>query len=229
MNEISDNLRRVRAAIDAAAEDSGRSAAAVRLIAVSKKQPGERIDAAIAAGQLAFGENRVQEAVDHWGERRRERRRAVGAGLELHLIGPLQSNKAKDAVALFDVIQTVDRPKIAQTLAREFDRQDRQLPCFIEVNTGEEAAKSGILPAAADAFIAACRDEYALPVVGLMCLPPVDEAPALHFSLLREIARRNGVERLSMGMSGDYEQAVRFGATEVRVGTAIFGARDGGA
>ena len=145
--------------------------------------------------------------------------------MSLHLIGPLQTNKVKDAVALFDAIETVDRPRLATALAREMEKSGRRLPCFIEVNTGEEPQKSGVLPAAADEFVVECRDRLGLPIVGLMCVPPLDDEPAPHFALLREIARRAGLDRLSMGMSADFETAIRFGATHVRIGTAIFGAR----
>ena len=191
------------------------------LIAVSKRQPDDRIDAALAAGHRVFGENRVQEAQQRWSDRR-----AAVPDLILHLIGPLQTNKAGDAVALFDVIEIVDRPKLARALAAEMTRQGRHLPCYIQVNTGEEPQKSGIMPAEVDAFIAFCRDECGLDIVGLMCIPPQDEEAAMHFALLRTIAARNGLSGLSMGMSGDYEEAVSFGATSVRVGSAIFGARD---
>jgi pyridoxal phosphate enzyme (YggS family) len=191
------------------------------LVAVSKRQPDDRIDAALAAGQRVFGENRVQEAQQRWSDRR-----AIWPDLKLHLIGPLQTNKAGDAVALFDVIEIVDRPKLARALAAEMDRQRRQLPCYIQVNTGEEPQKSGIMPAEADDFIGFCQTECGLIIEGLMCIPPQDEEPAMHFALLRTIAERNGLSGLSMGMSGDFEEAVAFGATSVRVGSAIFGARD---
>ena len=191
------------------------------LVAVSKRQPDDRIDAALAAGHRVFGENRVQEAQQRWSGRR-----ADVPDLILHLIGPLQTNKAADAVALFDVIEIVDRPKLARALAGEMARQGRQLPCYIQVNTGEEPQKSGIMPAEADDFIAFCRDECGLNIVGLMCIPPQGEEAAMHFALLRTIAARNGLSGLSMGMSGDFEEAVGFGATSVRVGSAIFGARD---
>jgi pyridoxal phosphate enzyme (YggS family) len=191
------------------------------LVAVSKRQPDDRIDAALAAGQSVFGENRVQEAQERWSNRR-----ANWPNLKLHLIGPLQTNKAADAVALFDVIEIVDRPKLARALAAEMNRQGRRIPCYIQVNTGEEPQKSGIMPTEADDFIAFCKTECELDVAGLMCIPPQDEEPAMHFALLRVIAERNGLSGLSMGMSGDFEEAVTFGATSVRVGSAIFGARD---
>jgi pyridoxal phosphate enzyme (YggS family) len=191
------------------------------LVAVSKRQPDERIEAALVAGHRVFGENRVQEAQERWAERR-----GLYPDLKLHLIGPLQTNKAADAVALFDVIEVVDRPKLARSLSTEMARQGRHLPCYVQVNTGEEDQKSGILPDEADSFIGFCREECGLDIAGLMCIPPVDEEPAMHFALLRTIAKRNGLTGLSMGMSGDYEEAVRFGATSVRVGSAIFGSRD---
>jgi len=175
------------------------------------------------AGHRVFGENRVQEAEAKYPELREE-----FPNLALHLIGPLQSNKVRDALSIFDVIESVDRPRLAQVLAKEMDHSGRRRPCLIEVNTGEEAQKAGILPAEADGFVIECRDRLGLPVIGLMCVPPIDEEPALHFALLREIARRNELEVLSMGMSADYEKAIRFGATHVRVGTAIFGARGTG-
>jgi pyridoxal phosphate enzyme (YggS family) len=190
-------------------------------VAVSKRQPDDRIDAALAAGQSVFGENRVQEAQERWSNRR-----ANWPNLKLHLIGPLQTNKAADAVALFDVIEIVDRPKLARALAAEMNRQGRRIPCYIQVNTGEEPQKSGIMPTEADDFIAFCKTECELDVAGLMCIPPQDEEPAMHFALLRAIAERNGLSGLSMGMSGDFEEAVAFGATSVRVGSGIFGARD---
>jgi len=192
------------------------------LVAVSKRQPGDRVDAALAAGHRLFGENRVQEAQQRW-----PHRRIAHPDLTLHLIGPLQTNKAAEAVALFDVIESVDRPKLARILGQEMERQGRHLPCYVQVNTGEEEQKSGIVPDSADAFIAQCRDEFGLNVIGLMCIPPQDEEAAMHFALLRTIAERNGLSGLSMGMSGDFEEAIAFGATSVRVGSAIFGARDG--
>jgi len=217
---VTANLSGVRGRIEAAAEAAGRAAGAVTLVAVSKTQPSEAVRAALQAGQRVFGENRVQEVLAKFPALRGE-----FPDLELHLIGPLQTNKVRDAVAHFDVIETVDRPRLAEALAREMARTGRQLPCFIEVNTGEEPQKAGVLPAAADDFIGDCRDRLKLRIVGLMCVPPHDEEPSLHFALLREIARRHGLEGLSMGMSADFETAIRFGATHVRVGTAIFGAR----
>jgi pyridoxal phosphate enzyme (YggS family) len=220
MDEIEANLAAVRARIEGAARAAARAADAVTLVAVSKTHPADSVRAALQAGQRVFGENRVQEAIAKFPGLRRD-----FPDLTLHLIGPLQTNKVKDAVAHCDVIETVDRPRLAEALAREMERSGRRLPCFIEVNTGEEAQKAGILPADADAFIADCRDRLGLPIIGLMCIPPEHEEPALHFALLREIAKRNGLDKLSMGMSADFETAIRFGATHVRVGTAIFGAR----
>jgi len=220
MEPISANLAAVQGRIEAAARAAGRSAEAVTLVAVSKTQPPDAVRAALAAGQGVFGENRVQEAAAKFPGLRHDY-----PDLKLHLIGPLQTNKVKEAVANCDVIETVDRPRLADALAREMEKTGRRLPCFIEVNTGEEPQKAGVFPEAADAFIADCRGRLGLPVVGLMCIPPEDEEPALHFALLREIAKRNGLDQLSMGMSADFETAIRFGATYVRVGTAIFGAR----
>ncbi|MGB2439105.1 MAG: YggS family pyridoxal phosphate-dependent enzyme [Candidatus Puniceispirillaceae bacterium] len=193
----------------------------ITLVAVSKRQPDDRIDAALAAGQSVFGENRVQEAQGRWMPRRDRH-----ADLTLHLIGPLQTNKVADAVALFDVIEVVDRPKLAKALGNEMIRQNRQLECYIQVNTGKEAQKSGIAPEDADDFIAYCRDEARLNITGLMCIPPVDEEAAMHFALLQTIAKRNDLSILSMGMSDDFEEAIAFGATAVRLGSAVFGARD---
>src|SRR5512138_129490 len=217
--DIACNLAEVRARIAAAAKDCGRDPAEVTLVAVSKTHPAAAVEAALAAGQTVFGENRVQEAQGKF-----PALKAAHPGLRLHLIGPLQTNKVKDALALFDVIETVDRPKLARALAKEAGKLGVAPDCYVQVNTGEEPQKAGIAPAEADTFIAECR-ALGLKVAGLMCIPPVDEEPALHFAFLREIARRNGLAGLSMGMSGDYETAVRFGATVVRVGTGIFGAR----
>ncbi|MGE5768305.1 MAG: YggS family pyridoxal phosphate-dependent enzyme [Bacteroidota bacterium] len=217
--DIAAKLAEVRARIAAAAKDCGRDPAEVTLVAVSKTHPAAAVEAALAAGQTVFGENRVQEAQGKF-----PALKAAHPGLRLHLIGPLQTNKVKDALALFDVIETVDRPKLARALAKEAGKLGVAPDCYVQVNTGEEPQKAGIAPAEADTFIAECR-ALGLKVAGLMCIPPVDEEPALHFAFLREIARRNGLADLSMGMSGDYETAVRFGATVVRVGTGIFGAR----
>jgi hypothetical protein len=218
--DIAANLAQVRARIASAARSAGRNPGDVALVAVTKTHGAAKIRAAIAAGHLVFGENRVQEAEDKW-----PALKAEFAGVRLHLIGPLQSNKVKRAVALFDAIETVDRPKLARALAEEMARTGRCPSCFVEVNTGEEAQKSGIKPAELDAFVRDCRETYRLPVEGLMCIPPMDEEPSLHFGLLAEMARRNGLRHLSMGMSADFEIAVAFGATYVRVGTAIFGPR----
>ena len=217
---IAANLAAVRGRIEAAARAAGRPPEAVSLVAVSKTQPADAVRAALAAGQRVFGENRVQEGLAKFPELRGE-----FPDLELHLIGPLQTNEVREAVAHFDLIETVDRPRLAAALAREMERTGRHLPCYVEVNTGEEPQKAGVLPEATDEFIAECRDRLGLPIVGLMCIPPEHDEPALHFALLREIARRNGLDILSMGMSADFETAIRFGATHVRVGTAIFGAR----
>jgi pyridoxal phosphate enzyme (YggS family) len=218
---VADRLNHVLARIRETAMDCGRSPADITLVAVSKTRPVDRILAVLAAGHQVFGENRVQEALSKFPDLK-----ADHPGLTLHLIGPLQTNKARDAVRLFDVIETLDRPKLARGLAREMEKQGRRPVCFVEVNTGEEPQKSGILPADTDAFVALARDELRLPVEGLMCIPPLDEEPALHFALLRDIAGRNGLPCLSMGMSADFETAIRFGATHLRVGTAIFGVRN---
>ncbi|HYE49839.1 MAG TPA: YggS family pyridoxal phosphate-dependent enzyme [Azospirillaceae bacterium] len=218
--DVAANLAEIRGRIGAAARAVGRDPAGVALVAVSKVQPVERLRAALAAGQRVFGENRVQEAKAKW-----PALKAEYPDVELHLIGPLQTNKVKEAVALFDVIQTVDRPKLAAALAEECARQGRRPRFLVEVNTGEEPQKAGIPPAEVAAFLAACRDEHGLAVEGLMCIPPAEEEPALHFALLADLARRNGLAGVSMGMSGDYEVAVRMGATHVRVGTALFGER----
>jgi len=217
--DIAQRLKEVRGRIDAAAARAAREPEDVTLIAISKTQPDARIEAALAAGQRVFGENRVQEAEAHWAARRES-----VDDLELHLVGPLQTNKVRDAVALFDVIQTVDRPKLAEHLAREFARAGTPRRCFIQVNTGEEPQKAGVVPAEADGFIAACR-ALELPVEGLMCIPPADEPAPPHFALLGEIAARNGLAGLSMGMSADFEAAAELGATHVRVGTGVFGPR----
>ena len=216
------SLDDVRARIAAACDKAGRAPDSVTLVAVSKVQPLDRIEAVLEAGHRVFGENRVQEAQGKW-PAFRER----FAGLELHLVGPLQTNKARAALELFDVIQSLDRPKLATTLARLAQEEGRCPPLFVQVNTGEEDQKAGVLPADADAFIAEAR-RFDLPVAGVMCIPPVDEEPALHFALLAKIAERNGLDGLSMGMSGDFERAIAQGATHVRVGSALFGERDYG-
>jgi pyridoxal phosphate enzyme (YggS family) len=200
-----------------AARAAGRDPGDVTLVAVSKQQPWERIEPVLAAGQTVFGENRVQEATARWAERR--------AGIELRLIGPLQSNKAGEALALFDVIETLDRDKLARTLAEEAQKQGRAPRLYVQVNTGEEPQKAGVIPPEADAFIALCRSAYGFDIEGLMCIPPEAEPPGPHFALLAKIAGRNGIGKLSMGMSADFETAIRFGATSVRVGSALFGTR----
>ena len=217
---VAENLAEVQRRIAPAARAVGRDPAAVTLVAVSKAQPEERILAALQAGHRVFGENYVQPARARWPALRKR-----FPGLVLHMIGAIQTNKAKEAVELFDVIETLDRPKLATALAREMEKADRRVPCFVQVNTGEEPQKAGVPPAEADAFVRLCRDELQLPVVGLMAIPPFDEEPSPHFALLAKIAERNGLEELSMGMSADYEIAVQFGATHVRVGSAIFGER----
>ncbi len=217
---LADRLALVKARIADAARAVGRDAAGVTLVAVSKTHDAGAIAAAIAAGQRVFGENRVQEA-----QAKYPALKAAHPDLVLHLIGPLQTNKVRDAAALFDVIESLDRPKLADALAREMERTGRRPRCFIQVNTGEEPQKAGVLPAEADAFIRECRERWRLPLEGLMCIPPLDQEPSPHFALLREIARRHGLKELSMGMSADYEIAIRLGATHVRVGTAIFGER----
>jgi pyridoxal phosphate enzyme (YggS family) len=219
-SSLPENLRRVRAEIAEAAEAGGRAPAAVTLVAVSKGHDAAAAAEALAAGQRVFGENRVQEAQGKW-----PALRETHPGIELHLIGPLQTNKAREAVALFDVIQSLDRARLADALAAEMDKQNKRPALFVQVNTGEEVQKAGVLPAEAAAFVRWCQDDKKLPVVGLMCIPPVDEEPALHFALLRELAEDAGVTQLSMGMSADFGLAVRLGATHVRVGTAIFGER----
>lgn len=222
MTDIAENLKNVQAKIAKRAENWGQDAARVSLVAVSKKQPIEKLRAALEAGHRVFGENRVQEAQQKWPGLQEE-----FGDVTLHLIGPLQTNKAKEAVALFDVIETVDRPKLARILASEMDKQGRHIPVYIQVNIGAEDQKAGIPIEEADAFIKTCRDELKLDVKGLMCIPPAEEQPAPYFALLGQIAARNGLDHLSMGMSGDYEYAVQFGASSVRVGTGIFGAREG--
>lgn len=218
--EIAARLAGVRSEIAASAAASGRRADEVELVAVSKTHPAASVEAAIAAGQRVFGENRVQEAAEKY-----PALKALHAGLRLHLIGPLQTNKVRAAVELFDVVQTVDRARLAEALAAERDKRGRCPDLLVQVNTGEEAQKAGVAPGDADALIALCRDRLRLPVRGLMCIPPAAEEPSPHFALLREIARRNGLPELSMGMSGDFALAIRLGATLVRVGTAIFGER----
>jgi hypothetical protein len=213
-------LASVEDEIARACKDARRERSSVTLIAVSKTFTADAITPIIVAGQHVFGENRVQEAKAKWPELM-----SVHSGLALHLIGPLQSNKAKEAVALFDAIHSVDRPSVCEALAKEIISQKRQPELFVQINTGEEVQKAGIAPADADAFIANCREKYGLSISGLMCIPPVDDPPAPHFALTAKIAARNGLKNLSMGMSADFAIAIQFGATHVRVGSAIFGKR----
>ena len=220
MDDIAARLAGIKERIAFAAKDAKRDPSAVTLVAVTKTYDVGSIGQALRAGHRVFGENRVQEAAAKWPALRQD-----WPDVELHLIGPLQTNKVRDALALFNVIETVDRPKLAHALAAEMEKSGRCPICYIQVNTGEEPQKAGIHPGEADGFIAQCRDGLKLPIAGLMCIPPQDEEPSLHFALLGEIARRNGLAVLSMGMSGDYEIAVRLGATHVRIGTAIFGTR----
>jgi pyridoxal phosphate enzyme (YggS family) len=209
-------LQTILTRMASAARAAGRSAGDVALVAVSKQQPWEAIAPVLAEGQLIFGENRVQEAQERWADRR--------AGLELRLIGPLQTNKVRDAVAQFDVIETLDRPKLAKALAEEAARQGRMPRLYVQVNTGEEPQKAGVSPTLADGFIAECR-ALGLPIEGLMAIPPEGVPPGMHFALLAKVAARNGLAKLSMGMSGDFETAIAHGATSVRVGSALFGER----
>jgi len=213
-------LAAVEQEIARACKDAGRDPASVTLIAVSKTFDASAISPVIENGQTVFGENRVQEAKSKWPALMQ-----AYPGLKLHLIGPLQSNKAKEAVALFDAIHSVDRPSICQALAKEIESQNKRPELFVQINTGEEPQKAGVAPGEADAFIAACRETYGLTISGLMCIPPVDEAPAPHFALTAKIAARNGLKNLSMGMSADFAVAIAMGATHVRVGSAIFGHR----
>jgi PLP dependent protein len=219
-NVIESPLAKVRAEIARACADARRDPASVTLVAISKTFGVEVIGPIIAAGQRVFGENRVQEARAKW-PALKERY----SGIELHLVGSLQSNKAKEAVALFDAIHSVDRPSLAEALAKEISKQGRAPTLFVEINTGAEPQKAGVLPEAADAFLNTCRDDYGLVIAGLMCIPPADEPPAPHFALTAKIAQRNGLALLSMGMSADFPVAIALGATHVRVGTAIFGER----
>ena len=214
-------LEQVRAEIARACRDAGRDPAAVTLVAVSKTYQAEQIEPVIAAGQRVFGENRVQEAKAKW-----PALLAQHANIELHLIGPLQSNKAKEAVALFAAIHSVDRPSLCEALAKEIDKQGRAPLLFVEINTGAEPQKAGVLPQDADAFLDKCRASYGLTISGLMCIPPLDEAPGPHFALTAKIAQRNGLKLLSMGMSADFAIAISLGATHVRIGSAIFGERN---
>lgn len=220
MTDVVTNLNDVRARIAAAEKAASHAAGSATLVAVSKTYEADAIRPVLLAGQRVFGENRVQEALGKWPRLKEE-----FPDIELHLIGPLQSNKTKEAVALFDVIETVDREKIAAELAKEIARQGKPLRLYVQVNTGLEPQKAGIDPRETVAFVTRCRDVHGLPVEGLMCIPPADENPGPHFALLAKLAAEAGVEKLSMGMSGDYETAIAFGATSVRVGSAIFGAR----
>jgi pyridoxal phosphate enzyme (YggS family) len=215
-----DNLERVRDAIAAAETEARRAAGSTTLIAVSKTFGPDDLRPVLAAGQRDFGENRVQEALGKW-----PALRAEFPDIRLHLIGPLQSNKAKEAVALFDAIHSIDRPKIAKAIADEMARQGRTLQLYVQVNTGEEPQKAGIMPREAKTFVAMCRNDLNLDIAGLMCIPPVEEEPAVHFAFLEKLARECGLKGLSMGMSSDFETAIAFGATHVRVGSAIFGGR----
>lgn len=216
----SENLQRVREAIAAAEAEAKRPAGSTTLIAVSKTFEADAIRPVLEAGQRDFGENRVQEAMAKWPALKSE-----FPDIRLHLIGPLQSNKAKEAVALFDAIHSIDRPKIAKAIADEMARQRRKLELYVQVNTGEEPQKAGVMPREAKDFVAMCRDELKLEIAGLMCIPPVEEEPAVHFAFLEKLERECGLKGLSMGMSGDFETAIAFGATHVRVGSAIFGGR----
>ncbi|MEX1036291.1 MAG: YggS family pyridoxal phosphate-dependent enzyme [Sneathiella sp.] len=220
--DIAANFEEICGRIDKAAEKWSRDPGDVDLVAVTKRQPVEAVEAALRLGHRHFGENRVQEAQEKWPDLKDDY-----PDIELHLIGPLQTNKAKDAIALFDVIETVDRPKLARILATEMAAAGRSLPVYIQVNTGKEPQKAGVFPEDVDAFITDCRDNLGLDVTGLMCIPPLEDQPGPHFALLAKIAARNGLARLSMGMSADFETAVQFGATSVRVGTALFGSRSG--
>jgi pyridoxal phosphate enzyme (YggS family) len=218
--EVLNNLKEVRAEIARAAKDSVRRSDSITLIGVSKQQSEDRIDASLAAGLRVFGENRVQEAEARWAHRRK-----LFPNLELHLIGPLQTNKARAAVRLFDVIQTIDRPRIAETVSRIMLEESRNLACYVQVNTGEEKQKAGVMPNDAEAFVEVCQKKHQLNVVGLMCIPPSADAPAPHFAFLKQMADRFGLQNVSMGMSADFSAAIQLGATHVRVGSAIFGQR----
>ena len=218
-HQIQDNFTAVKANIEKHAVKAARNIDDINLVAVSKKQSVERIKAALELGHRLFGENRVQDAVDVWTDLKEQY-----PDTRLHLIGPLQTNKVKDAVALFDVIETVDRPKLVTALAAEMKKQEKDIPCFIQVNTGEEEQKSGVIPAELPALLKLCKAEK-IRVTGLMCIPPQDEPPALHFAFLKQLAEEHGLQQLSMGMSSDFDKAIPLGATYVRVGTALFGTR----
>ena len=221
IEDISKAFTRIRQNINKVVGESNRSPNEITLIAVSKKQQEDRVDASLATGHRVFGENRVQEAQKRWSIRKYDY-----PDLRLHLIGPLQSNKAAAAVRLFDVIHTIDRPKIAIAVAKEAAQQNKYIQCFIQVNTGDEPQKSGISPCELSSFVDFCRKEVGLPITGLMCIPPVDEEAAIHFGFLNTLASRNNLTGLSMGMSSDYAEAIRFGATHIRVGSALFGSRE---
>lgn len=216
---VAENLKDIKTRIEKAARAHGQEAEKISIVAVSKLQPEERVRAALEAGQKVFGENRVQEAQERWGELKKQY-----ADLELHLVGPLQTNKVKDAVKLFDVIQSVDREKLARALADEMKKQQRDIPCLIQVNTGEEPQKAGVAPSDLPALLDICV-KCGLKITGLMCIPPEEDPPALHFALLKKLAAQHNLKDLSMGMSGDYEKAAALGATYVRIGSAIFGER----
>jgi hypothetical protein len=216
-----ENFTTVQSAISAASAKAGREPQTVNLVAVSKTYDGDHIKPVLDAGHRMFGENRVQEARQKWPELRK-----LHPNIELHLIGPLQSNKAAEAVALFDVIQTIDRPKIAEAIAVEMKKQSRKLKLFVQVNTGREPQKAGVMPEEVTSMLALMRDKLGLTVEGLMCIPPVEDDAGLHFAMLKDLAKTHGLDKLSMGMSGDYETAIAQGATHVRVGSAIFGARN---
>ncbi len=219
--DIPANIARVRAQMERAAKEAGRDTRAVKLVAVSKTHPVQAVAAAIAAGQTVFGENRVQEALQKFPDLKSQY-----PGIELHLIGPLQSNKVRDAVALFDIIHTLDRESLALALVREREKSGRCPKLFVQVNTGEEPQKSGLAPRELPQFVKRCRDEWKLDVSGLMCIPPAEDIPAPHFALLAMLARDAGLNELSMGMSGDFEAAIALGSTCVRLGSAIFGERE---
>ena len=221
MNDIVSRYRTLRRQIETSAEQAARPAGSVHLVAVSKNHPAERMRPLLTTGHRLFGENRVQEAAAKWPELRE-----AFPDIELHLIGPLQTNKVREAVALFDAIETLDRPKLAEALARTFALTGRILPCCVQVNIGREPQKSGVLPEDADIFLRSCRQDFDLPVHGLMAIPPVGQPPGPFFAALRAIAERNGIDMLSMGMSDDFEQAIANGATHVRIGTVLFGKRE---
>lgn len=220
MNEIADNFKTIQTQIKTAAKQTGRNADDIALVAVSKMQPEARVRAALGYGHRLFGENRVQDAAARWQPLKHEY-----ADVTLHLIGPLQTNKVKEAVALFNVIETVDREKLVHALADEMKKQNKFLPCFVQVNTGDEEQKAGVSVDGLPALLAVCK-QAGLNIVGLMCIPPADEPPAFHFALLQKLAARHGLQKLSMGMSSDFERAIALGATHVRVGSALFGSRD---